>query len=322
MTRILVIGPSNIGDAVLIAPVIERLHQTYPQAQLTLLVGKRASQVFARDPRVHEVVVFESFEGWTGRLRLVGWLWGLQPQALVDLRHTILPLLWKPWRALRYLWPIPARLVHMHDRHLWTLARHVPAAGAASDGDAHALCVAPEEDARVDQLLQRWGVDRARPLVVICPGARSHIKRWVAERFAQVADRLIEQAGTEVIITGEADEASIAQQMLQAMRHRAHNAVSHLTIRQVAALMQRARLVITNDSASLHVATAMQTPVVSLFGPTDPRKYGPRGPRDRVIRRRLFCSPCEQPLCRFNHECMRFVSVEEVYDAAQHILRT
>ena len=104
------------------------------------------------------------------------------------------------------------------------------------------------------------------------------------------------------------------------MRHHAHNAVGSTTIQQLAALMQRARLVITNDSASLHLACAAGAPVLALFGPTDPRKYGPTGARDEVIQRRLFCVPCEHALCRFHHECMRFISAEEVCSTAKRML--
>ena len=84
--------------------------------------------------------------------------------------------------------------------------------------------------------------------------------------------------------------------------------------------LQRAALVLSNDSASLHLASAVGAPTVAVFGPTDERKYGPTAPRSRVVRRRLFCSPCEQALCRFSHECMRFIGADEVYDAAKRLL--
>ena len=104
------------------------------------------------------------------------------------------------------------------------------------------------------------------------------------------------------------------------MRQRAHSAASLTTLRQLGALMERAALVITNDSASLHVAGAVGAPVLAIFGPTDARKYGPTGPKARVIRRRLFCAPCEQAQCRFSHECMRFIPADEVVAAATELL--
>ena len=173
----------------------------------------------------------------------------------------------------------------------------------------------------MDQLLKRWRLDTAKPLVVICPGARSHIKRWTAEGFAALADRLIAQANASVIFCGEPDEEAVVEEVVASMRQTAHNAVGLTTIRQAGALMQRAALVITNDSASLHLASALNIPTVAIFGPTDANKYGPTATRHRTIRRQLFCSPCEQALCRFSHECMRFITAEEVFAAANELLK-
>jgi len=328
--RILVIGLSNIGDAVLMSPVIERLHAGCPQAHLTLLVGERARALFANDPRVQRLVCMEEFEGVVGRLRLVRWVWQTAPDLLVDLRQTALPLVWRPWKAWRYLWPVPSHVAHMRTRHLWRLRRQMPHLHPAlsrkggvhvADGEGGQPIWLPQEAvAAVDQLLRRWGVDEHQRLIVIAPGARSHIKRWYPDRFAAVADRLIEDAHVEVVLTGEPDEAPVIQEVLRAMRHRAHNGIGQTTIQQLAALMRRARLVMTNDSAALHLACAVNTPVLALFGPTAARKYGPTGARDQVIQRRLFCAPCEQATCRFNHECMRFISADEVYTAARKLL--
>lgn len=320
--RILVVGLSNIGDAVLMSPVIAHLHAAFPHAELTLLVGQRAEAVFARDPRVHHVLSMERFDGWLGRLRLVALVWRLRPDVLIDVRQTALPLVWRPWRAPRYFWPLPRAVTHRRERHLMRLQRQL---GRAADQllpppPGPTLWISPEDRAAVETLTRRWGLDPAKRVVVISPGARSHIKRWLPERFAAVADRLIEEEQVEVVFTGEPEEAAIVQEVLDAMRRRAHSAVGSTTICQLAALMQRACLVITNDSAALHVAGAVGAPVLALFGPTDPEKYGPTGPQDRLIQRRLFCVPCEAPLCRFNHECMRFVSADDVYDAASMLL--
>ena len=125
--RILIIGLSNVGDGVLMSPVVHQVHQAFPEAHLTLLVGERARAVFEGDPRIHRLVSYEEFDGFVGRWRLVRWLWRQHPDVVVDLRQTILPLLWRPWRASAYFWPIPRRIVHMQDRHLWRMKRQVPA---------------------------------------------------------------------------------------------------------------------------------------------------------------------------------------------------
>jgi len=337
--RILVIGPSNIGDSILMSPVVQHVHERFPEAALTLLTGERAQPLFEGDPRVRQLLCVDDFHGAVGRAKLAGLIWRIRPDALIDLRQTVLPLVWKPWRALRYFRPVPEVIVHARDRHLWRMERQLGQPSAKFEaGSSKTKSAAPNpsnfelrtpscpvwisdrDRAYVDSLLRRWAVSDARRLVVFCPGARSHIKRWPVERFAELADRLIQRQKVEVVVSGEPDEGPIVKEMLAAMRGRAHSAVGSIAIRQLGALMERAALVLTNDSAALHMACAVSAPVVAIFGPTDFRRYGPTGARDRVIRRRLFCAPCQRALCRFSHECMRFIHVEEVYAAAAALL--
>ena len=90
---------------------------------------------------------------------------------------------------------------------------------------------------------------------------------------------------------------------------------------QLAHLLKKAKLLVTNDSAPMHLAAAMDTRVLAIFGPTDPAKYGPQGANHRVIRKALDCSPCEVAQCKFNHECMSSISVDEVFEAAKDMLK-
>lgn len=323
VTRVLIIGLSNIGDAILSCDVVDALARRYPQAHVTLVVGARAKPLFVDDPRIHTLVDADAFDTPFGRLRLALALWRYRPHVVVDLRRTIYPLLLKPLAAWRYLRRAPARLGHMRERHRWTLQAHAPDAapmlrvdGAESHG---AVWISPHDLAHVESLWRRWRLREEEPFVLIAPGARSHIKRWTAEGFAQVADRLIAEGDT-VIFSGEPEEEPIIEEIMSLMRRRAHSAVGLVTIRQLGALMQRARLVVTNDSGALHLASALDVPTVAIFGPTDARKYGPTSVPSRTVRRRLFCAPCERALCRFNHECMRFISPDEVLGAVNTVL--
>lgn len=326
--RLLVIGLSNIGDAILMADVVATLHDHYPRAHLTVVVGDRARMLFADDPRIQTLVNIGEYDSVIGHGRLALALWRYQPQIVVDLRHTLYPLLLKPLSAWRYLLRPPKALAHMRDRHLWTLLAQAPRlvrklqrAGAVPGRHAAPLSCGARDPAHVEALVKRWQLDRGRPLVVICPGARSHIKRWTAEGFAAVADRLIAEAQAQVVLSGETEEEPIIEAIVGMMHHPARSSVGLLTIRQLGLLMQRAALVVTNDSASLHLASAQRIPTVALFGPTDAAKYGPTAPVSRTIRRRLVCAPCEEASCRFHHECMRFISADDVCAAAKDLLR-
>ena len=332
-TRVLVIGPSNIGDAVLMADCVALIRRRYPDAHLTLVVGSRATSLFADDPRVQTLVDASQFDSPLGRVRLAWVLWRYQPRVVVDLRHTFYPVLLKPLRCWRYLRRPPRTLTHMRARYLWELRSQAPAVASGVDvrateagaeraeKDPGPLWWSPRDAAHVDGLQRRWQLGATDRVVIICPGARSHIKRWTAEGFAEVADRLIDDAHVHVILSGEPEEEPIIEEVLGRMRHRAHSAVGLTTIRQLGVLMRRASLVITNDSASLHVASACRVPTVAIFGPTADDAYGPTSPAHHTIRRRLFCAPCERSLCRFSHECMRFVTPDEVVAAAIDLLQ-
>ncbi len=320
--RLLVIGPSNIGDAILMSEVIAQLHARYPQGHLALVVGERACLLFADDPRIHSLVDFSAFDSAIGRLRLAWALWRYQPHVVVDLRHTAYPLLLKPLSAWRYLLQPPRTMTHMRDRYQWRLAAQVPAcASRLPMGEGGPLHFTERDVAQVEALWKRWQVESGGRLVVVCPGARSHIKRGTGGGFARVADRLVAEAGARILFSGEPSEEPVIEEILALMDRPARSAVGLLTIRQLGLVMRRAALVLTNDSASLHLASALDVPTVAIFGPTDDGVYGPTASRSRIVRRALFCAPCRRSLCRFNHECMRFIGPDEVYDAAVKVLQ-
>lgn len=318
--RVLIIGPSNVGDAILIGDGVAAIRQQFPSTYLTLAVGERARKVFAGDPRIQTLVNLDSYSGLWGRLRLAAALWRYQPQIVVDFRGTVFPFLLKPLAFWRYLKQPPKKLRHRRSRHLWKLRAQVPQLSVSSENSLFPIWISPKDEAHVQQLRKRWGLAAGKRLIVICPGARSHIKRWTVDGFAAVADRLILEKNAVVIFCGEPEEKPIIEDVLSRMTQKALTAVGLTTLCQLAALMKAAQLVITNDSASLHAASAVNAPTIALFGPTDGDQYGPTAQHSRLIRRRLFCAPCEKALCRFSHECMRFISADEVYEAASQLI--
>ena len=172
---------------------------------------------------------------------------------------------------------------------------------------------------KIDLWLREWQLT-GRRLIAIAPGARSHIKRWRADGFAAVADRLAAEQGAATVFTGEAEERPVIEEIVSKMQTRPRSVVGQTTLQDLAALLRRCAALVTNDSATLHLAGLVGTPTVAIFGPTDPRKYGPRGPRDVVLQRQLDCVPCEKALCRYHHECMRFLEPWEVYGAVVRVL--
>jgi heptosyltransferase-2 len=175
---------------------------------------------------------------------------------------------------------------------------------------------------RAAELLAAEGIDEDRPLVALGVGAGRPTKRWPAARFAELGDLIIEQSAAEVLLLGDAKETALAREISQMMAGVPHLLTGRTTAGQLAAVLARCRVLVTNDSGPMHVATAVSTPVVAIFGPTTTGLgYAPLGPQDIVISRSLECRPCSLhgsdrcPTGTF--ECMEAIEAREVLE---HVL--
>lgn len=162
------------------------------------------------------------------------------------------------------------------------------------------------------------GVNKDVPrFVAVNPVALWETKLWEDEKFAELGDRLREELGIGIVLTG--GEAGPLERIRGRMRTGAVNLGGRTTLRELACLYRQASLLVTTDSGPMHLAAAMGTPVVALFGPTDPARTGPYGPGHRVIRRALSCAPCLRKRCG-NPRCMTEISVEEVFEAVRKMV--
>jgi len=314
VNRILVITLSNVGDIILTTPVIQRLKKEFPGARLDLMVGPRGKEIFERDPAIFKLLIYDKHMSIAAKRRLQLKLKRLHYDFVVDLRNTIFPLLIGPKYRTGTIQRFPKEIVRKSQRHLYRLEPF----GMGYLDEPSYIHIPEDEDERVLAMLKESKI--GDPVVVINPGAKSHLKRWRGEGFARVAERLMEECGTEVVFVGAGEDALIVDAVMRKMGRRAHNFVGRTNIRQLAALLKRARLLITNDSAPLHLACAVGTKTLALFGPTDPKKYGPTGEFDIVINKKLVCSPCESAVCRNNLECMALITPEEVFETAKEML--
>ena len=153
--------------------------------------------------------------------------------------------------------------------------------------------------------------------VAVNPVAFWETKLWEEEKFAALADRLQEELGIGIVLTG--GESVPLERICRMMRTKAVNLGGRTTLRELACLYREAALLVTTDSGPMHLAAAVGTPVVALFGPTDPARTGPYGPGHRIIRKGLSCSPCFRKRCE-TPRCMTDISVEEVFAAVKEML--
>lgn len=309
--KILIISLSNLGDAMLTYPALHAIFRAYPDAEYHLLAPPKTQELFGGDHRFHHVLSWEPGASLLAQVALTAKLAWMRFDLVVDFRNSLIPLFLLGAKRT----PIFRRnsdQMHRVERHL-NLTRRL---GIPSEQGGAALPYGSQEQGQVNS----W-IEEGKRVVVMVPGARSDLKRWGAERFAAVADHLIQEQNAQILLIGAQSEAPIAEEVKHSMRGNPTNLTGKTSIRQLAALLGRTELMITNDCACLHAAELMQVPTVAIFGPTDERKYGPRHRASRVVRRKLICAPCEKAQCVYGHECMKWVEVQEVCDAAVGILQ-
>jgi len=158
-----------------------------------------------------------------------------------------------------------------------------------------------------------------RDLVVMHPGARWASKLWPAASWAQLGDRLSREKALAVVVTGSAGDRALAAQIMGQMREKAWNLAGQTSLAELAGIMQRARLAVTADTGPMHLAAALGTRVVALFGPTAPGRTGPFGTGHRVVRLGLECSPCFQRRCP-EPRCLTGLSPDAVLAAVEKSL--
>lgn len=185
------------------------------------------------------------------------------------------------------------------------------------------LPVRADAASHVAALLARQGIDGAKPLVALnCSvGAARPARNWFPERFAELADRLTRESGISVLFVGGPEDREFVGAIIAGMKTRAVSLAGELSLPETAALLARCRCLVSSDTGPLHLATAVGTPVIGLYGSTDPKRTGPVGRGHRVIRKDLDCVPCEDKTCpRRSRECMAAITVEEVITAVRKVL--
>lgn len=181
------------------------------------------------------------------------------------------------------------------------------------------MTIGPGDEEYIENILKRNNIRQEEEIIVVAPGARSHIKRWKKENFSDACRQLLLR-NYRVVLAGDSSDLPIAEFIAERCQNKTINLCAKTTIRQLAALLARSALLITNDSAVLHLGSYLNIPVAAIFGPTNDEKYGPWSDSCAVVKRELSCRPCEKAQCRFGTlDCMRLVKVEDVLKAVENL---
>jgi heptosyltransferase II len=338
--HIVVIQTAFIGDAVLTLPLVQAVRKKYPASTVDIVVTPKSKDLFVNHPDIREPIVFDK----RGRDKGIGGL--LRMARHLQSRSYDLALI--PHRSLRsaalaLLAGIPARIgfdrsagrlfltgTAMYRKDLHEIDRNLSLLEAIGLGhvarELPRLFPSEADRKKVDRLLIELEVGTLDNLVAIAPGTIWNTKRWPKERFASLAVNL-DEVGAEVVLIGGVEDEGICNEIrnLSSSSH-VYDASGSLTLLQSAELIKRCRLLICNDSAPLHLATAVGTPVVAIFGATVPEfGFGPTGPMDVVVEiKGLKCRPCTShggakcPIKTF--ECMYEITQDRVFREAMAIL--
>jgi heptosyltransferase I len=223
------------------------------------------------------------------------------------------------WVAYTHRIPIPTLDVHAIDRYLWV----APLLGLDHNPPDLRIYLSPETIKNVERLLEQHGVPASKRLIVLVPGTIWETKHWTIEGFAGVARQFLRE-GFAVALAGTKRDQDRCRQIAAAAPG-VCDLSGKTTPAELAALIRRAEVAVTNDSGSMHVAASLGKPMVSVFGPTNPVHIGPYERPESVVRVDLPCSPCNYrrlSQCPFDHACMKQVTSEMVVARARKILTT
>lgn len=307
--KILVVSLTNIGDVILTFPVIDILKKDFPSAKLSVVIGPKAESLFCENPFLDQVYIFDKHQPplksllWISRLRRERF------DLVVDLRNTAIPLMISPRYRTSYRMKKTNGL-HMKEKHLNRLESvYVPETHAT---EQCALFVTKKDEEYVDQLIDRE-VGHDGRYVIIAPGAADHSKRWPEENFSSVCDRLIKDHNVKIIFVGNEEDRKVARRINKFMIADTANLCGRTNLVQLAGLFKRCFFTIVNDSAPMHLASYLNIPVLALFGPTDPSRYGPWSLRSCFLRKNEACQACANPKLKKEHACMASITDEDVY---------
>lgn len=350
--RILVVRVDLIGDAVLSLPAVRALRRAYPRAEIDMLVSPPVAGVLAGHPDLSRVVIWNPHV-WrrpAELLRLRNWH---EAAAIITRLRTprydlcvsisgdwgsVLARLSGARRRVGYASeaytgfmtdPVPGGRYIQRKHEVEYVLELARAAGGiiVADEMLPMLHVTPAGEAGARRALERAGVAlEGRPLVVLHAGAQNgQAKRWPPIHWAALADRLVSECGAQIVLTGAAGDAPLTAAIRRRMRRPVYDLTGQTSLPELVALLARCDLLVSGDSGPLHMACAVGTPVVGLYGPTDPVISGPLAPDAIVLRREIWCGPCYDASatadCRFhNPVCMKQLLPAAVLEAARRQL--
>lgn len=335
--HVLIIKMSAIGDVILATPSIREVRRQFPDAVITILTSSAAARALHGCPYIDKMIIYDpkgKDRGFKCFRRVVSDLLKEDIDMAIDLQNSRLSHI--------SAFICGARERYGYDNGKWgaLLNHRVKGAKARIDPVAHQFKVleaagvrpadkrlelwpSAEDEKWADEFLRGNWMNESQRLVGVNVGAspKWSSKRWAATSFAEMCDLLGKRYNARAVLTGSRDDAWLSEDILSSSKSKPMSAVGRTDLLQLAALIKRCDVYVTGDSAPMHVATAVGTPFVAMFGPTDPERHAAKTEKSVILKADAKCSPCYRPVCQKDVSCINRIKVDDVLTAAERYLR-
>ncbi len=323
--KILIIKPSSLGDIVHSLPTLKAVRQLFPKAFISWLVKEEWAGILAGNPYLDEILSFPFT--LKGMPQIIGSVRKRKFDLVLDLqgllRSSVISFLSGASIRIGYdsaregakifyteRVRVPLLDIHAVDRYMLSVGIE----GFAPSPPDFYIKIDQADTGYVREMLT-GDLPASRPLIAVNPLARWETKVWPQERFISLTDHLINMLEARIVLIGRHEEERDGEVASSSFPGSIIDMRGKTSLTQLAALLKEVDLLVTNDSGPMHIAAALGTPVVAIFGPTDPKRTGPYGEIHRVVRGSAKCSPCFKKRCGMpSHLCMEAVSVEMVLE--------
>ena len=326
MKQVAVIGLKRIGDAVYTLPLIQAISEQY-DAEVTIFSEPQVKDLYQANPFIKETVVYAKKE-----------FWGMVRKALNDKSYDACIVLHNAFKyaLLPFLADIPIRIGYQKEMRGFLLTHKIPfpdsvihrlehnarlgdLLGVNARGILPKVYLAQEDQANVKKILGEFHL-KAHEYVSLIVGSIAQTRRWFPENFAKVIQVLYEKHGLKSVILGGPEDYGIAQNVLACLEQKGFviNLAGKTSLRETMQMFQQSKIVISNDTGPMHVASAIGAPVVTWFGAANEDEIAPPSPDTQILNAHVFCSPCVKEVCpQKTLECLHKITPEWVLTAVE-----
>lgn len=337
--RILITRTDRIGDVVLSTPALKAVRDKYPNAHIACMVRPYAEDIIRDNPYVDEVVLYDKYGKHKSLFGTLKFALTLRKKRF-DLAIMLHPT--NRVHMISYLAGIPERAGY--DRKLsFFLTKKMP--HLKHEGKKHEseytlellgmigirakereffVPVEKKSIGKIERIFSEYHIGKGVPLVAVNPGASCPSKRWPPAKFAVLCDGLAEKFRARIVIVADRENKKAADLLANDMKHEPVNLAGKTTVGELAALLSMCDLFVSNDSGPVHVASAVGTPVISIFGRKDPglspKRWAPAGEKSVFFHKDVGCDPCLAHRCKIGFRCLEAIGTDEVLQVAGRFL--